>query len=71
MLRDVIRKWWRSELAFADDTGAVREWVSDRPFVLTIGNAGGVAFELNGEPLPSLGGSGTVIPRLVVPAESR
>jgi cytoskeleton protein RodZ len=51
--------------------GAVREWVSDRPFVLTIGNAGGVAFELNGEPLPSLGGSGTVIPRLVVPAESR
>ena len=28
MLRDVIRKWWRAELSFADDNGAVREWVS-------------------------------------------
>lgn len=51
--------------------GEVREWVSERPFVLTIGNAGGVTFELNGRPLPPLGGSGAVIPRLVLPAESR
>jgi transcriptional regulator with GAF, ATPase, and Fis domain len=28
MLRDVIRKWWRAELSFADETGAVRDWVS-------------------------------------------
>jgi two-component system, NtrC family, response regulator HupR/HoxA len=28
MLRDVIRKWWRAELSFADDNGQVREWVS-------------------------------------------
>jgi hypothetical protein len=51
--------------------GEVREWVSDRPFVLTIGNAGGVTFELNGRPLPPLGGSGAVIPRLVLPPERR
>ncbi|HVE85222.1 MAG TPA: sigma 54-interacting transcriptional regulator, partial [Myxococcales bacterium] len=28
MLRDVIRKWWRAELSYADENGAVREWVS-------------------------------------------
>jgi cytoskeleton protein RodZ len=49
--------------------GAVREWVSNRPFVITIGNAGGVAFELNGRPLPSFGASGTVISGLVLPPE--
>ena len=26
MLKDVIRKWWRSELSFADKTGAVMDW---------------------------------------------
>lgn len=51
--------------------GEVREWVSDRPFVVTIGNAGGVSFELNGRSLPSLGAKGAVIPRLVLPPESR
>jgi cytoskeleton protein RodZ len=51
--------------------GEVREWVSDRPFVLTIGNAAGVTFELNGRTLPPLGGSGAVIPRLVLPPEAR
>jgi hypothetical protein len=51
--------------------GEVREWVSNRPFVLTIGNAGGVSFELNGRPLPSLGAKGAVIPRLVLPPEPR
>jgi cytoskeleton protein RodZ len=51
--------------------GEVREWVSNRPFVLTIGNAGGVSFELNGRPLPPLGAKGAVIPRVVLPPESR
>lgn len=49
--------------------GAVREWVSNRPFVITIGNAGGVSFELNGRSLPSFGASGTVISGLVLPPE--
>ena len=51
--------------------GEVREWVSDRPFVVTIGNAGGVALELNGHVLPPLGARGTVVPRLVLPPEPR
>jgi hypothetical protein len=51
--------------------GEVREWVSDRPFVVTIGNAGGVALELNGRSLPSLGARGVVVPRLVLPPEAR
>ena len=49
--------------------GAVREWVSNRPFVVTIGNAGGVSFELNGRSLPSFGASGAVISGLVLPPE--
>jgi transcriptional regulator with XRE-family HTH domain len=49
--------------------GQVREWVSTGPFTLTVGNAGGVTLELNGRALPSLGPSGVVIPRLVVPTE--
>ncbi|HUF93276.1 MAG TPA: helix-turn-helix domain-containing protein [Candidatus Limnocylindria bacterium] len=51
--------------------GEVREWVSDRPFVLTVGNAGGITLELNGRTLPSLGARGAVISRLVVPPETR
>jgi hypothetical protein len=47
----------------------MREWVSNRPFVITIGNAGGVSFELNGRSLPSFGASGTVISGLVLPPE--
>jgi cytoskeleton protein RodZ len=49
--------------------GDVREWVSNRQFVLTIGNAGGLALELNGQALPPLGPSGVVIPQLVIPAD--
>ena len=49
--------------------GSVREWVSNRPFTVTIGNAGGVSFELNGRPLPSFGASGTVISGIVLPPE--
>jgi len=51
--------------------GEVREWVSNRPLVVTIGNAGGVALELNGRALPPLGARGVVIPRLVLPPGSR
>jgi len=51
--------------------GQVREWVSNGRFILTVGNAGGVALELNGRVLPPLGASGEVIERLVLPAEAR
>jgi cytoskeleton protein RodZ len=51
--------------------GEVREWVSNRPFILTVGNAAGVSFELNGRAVPQLGGRGAVIPRLVLPPEAR
>ena len=47
--------------------GEVREWISNRPFVVTIGNAAGVALELNGQKLPPLGGRGAVINRLILP----
>jgi hypothetical protein len=47
--------------------GEIREWISNRPFVLTIGNAAGVALELNGHKLPPLGGRGVVINRLTLP----
>jgi cytoskeleton protein RodZ len=49
--------------------GQIREWVSNRPFVLTLGNAGGVSLELNGRTLPPLGSSGTVISRIVLPPQ--
>jgi cytoskeleton protein RodZ len=51
--------------------GEIREWVSNRPFIVSIGNAGGVSFELNGRALPSLGPKGLVIQRIVVPPEPR
>jgi hypothetical protein len=51
--------------------GEVREYVSNRPFILTVGNAAGVSFELNGRPVPPLGARGSVIPRLVLPPEAR
>src|SRR5215470_15988249 len=41
--------------------GEVREWVSNHPFVLTVGNAAGVTLELNGQKLPPLGNRGAVI----------
>ena len=51
--------------------GEVREFVSNRPFVVTVGNAAGVSLELNGRLLPPLGARGAVIPRLVLPPETR
>jgi cytoskeleton protein RodZ len=47
--------------------GEVREWVSNRPFLITVGNAGGVSFELNGRPLPPLGAEGAVVREVIVP----
>ena len=47
--------------------GEVREWISNRPFVLTVGNAGGITLELNGQTLPPLGARGTVVGNLVLP----
>lgn len=49
--------------------GDVREWISDRRFVLTIGNAGGLILELNGQELPPLGARGQLVRQLVLPAE--
>jgi hypothetical protein len=51
--------------------GEVREWVSNRRFVVTIGNAAGVTLALNGHVLPPLGRRGEVIARLVLPPEAR
>ena len=47
--------------------GEVREWVSNRPFIVTVGNAAGVTLELNGQKLPPLGARGAVISRLILP----
>jgi len=49
----------------------IREWISNGPFIITIGNAGGVSLELNGRPVPRLGASGSVITRLVLPSENQ
>lgn len=47
--------------------GQVREWHSAGPFRITVGNAGGVALEVDGRAVPPLGPSGTVVPNLVLP----
>ena len=49
----------------------MREWISNGPFVLTIGNAGGVSLELNGRPIPRLGASGPSSLRLVLPSDNQ
>ena len=51
--------------------GERREWLSNRRFILTIGNAGGIDLELNGQLLPRLGPSGEVVRQLLIPAEER
>lgn len=50
--------------------GATREWVSPKRFVLSIGNAGGISLELNGQALPPLGARGAVIREIVIPREA-
>ena len=61
--KSTTRAWWRSFSRPALE----REWTSDRRFVLTVGNAGGIEIVLNGRPLPSLGARGAVIHRLSLP----
>lgn len=46
---------------------AVREWLAQSRFVLTVGNAGGIKLELNGKSLPPLGRSGEVVRDFVLP----
>jgi hypothetical protein len=50
--------------------GAVRRWRSPGPFRVTIGNAGGVEIELDGQALPRLGRSGQVV-HATIPDEIR
>jgi uncharacterized protein DUF4115 len=47
--------------------GAVRMWVTDRPFAISMGNAGGARIELNGRPLPPA--NGVDISNVVLPQE--
>ena len=49
--------------------GSVREWRSAGRFRVTLGNAGGVELELDGQALPALGERGRVVRDVVVPSE--
>ena len=49
--------------------GTVREWRSAGRFHITVGNAGGVALELDGHALPALGAPGQVVRDATVPGE--
>jgi cytoskeleton protein RodZ len=49
------------------EAGARREWTADTRFLLTVGNAGGIELQLNGQPMPRLGPRGAVIHRLSLP----
>jgi cytoskeleton protein RodZ len=51
-------------------SGSVREWRSAKGFKVTIGNAGGILLELDGRPLPALGGRGQVV-HATIPSEPR
>jgi cytoskeleton protein RodZ len=50
--------------------GAVRQWVTNGRFVVSVGNAGAVRFELNWRPLPPLGGKGEELADVVLPPDS-
>jgi cytoskeleton protein RodZ len=51
--------------------GSVREWHSAGRFQVTLGNAGGVELELDGQPVPALGERGRVVHDVMVPAEGQ
>ncbi|MFQ5881975.1 MAG: helix-turn-helix domain-containing protein [Candidatus Methylomirabilales bacterium] len=50
--------------------GETWQWRARHGFLVTVGNAGGVEFILNGRPLPRLGESGQVIRNLRLPPEA-
>ena len=73
LVRAIEPTWIRIQ---TDDRGAVqellppgttREWTAERRFLLTVGNAGGIEIELNGQPVPRLGKSGAVIRQIELP----
>lgn len=49
--------------------GTAREWRTAGRFHVTLGNAGGVRLELDGQALPRLGKSGEVVRDVTVPSE--
>ena len=49
--------------------GTVREWRSAGRFRVTVGNAGGVEIELDGQALPALGKPGQVVRDTTIPSE--
>jgi cytoskeletal protein RodZ len=49
--------------------GTVREWHSPGRFTVTVGNAGGLTFELDGVALPPLGAPGQVVRDVRLPRE--
>jgi cytoskeleton protein RodZ len=51
--------------------GTMREWRSAGRFHVTLGNAGGVELQLDGQALPALGARGQVIRDATVPGEPR
>jgi hypothetical protein len=51
--------------------GTMREWRSAGRFHVTLGNAGGVELQLDGQALPALGARGQVVRDATVPSESQ
>jgi hypothetical protein len=49
--------------------GAVRQWVSNGRFIVSVGNAGAVSFELNGRPVPALGAKGAAVADVLLPPD--
>jgi hypothetical protein len=49
--------------------GAVRQWVSNGRFLVSVGNAGAVRLELNGRPVPALGEHGAAVSDVVLPPD--
>lgn len=49
--------------------GAVRQWVTNGRFLVSVGDAGAVKFELNGRPVPPLGTKGAPLADVVLPLE--
>jgi cytoskeleton protein RodZ len=47
--------------------GQTARFTAETKFVVTLGNAGGVALSLNGTPLPPLGRTGQVVREVVLP----